>query len=138
MEYHAKEDTMSTPSTPVDHVTDLARRGQEATARAVRGTAAALQSYAEAVVPRDLHPVDPQAVTAVTFDLAEQLLRVQRQYVATAVELLTEAGQTATAHATAAGETLKARTEQATEHVIDFATETTRRAATTARNGVSV
>ena len=39
--------------------------------------------------------------------------------------------------ASAAGETIKARTEEATERVIDLATEATRRAATATRNGVS-
>lgn len=129
---------MSTPTTPVDRFTDLARRGQEAVTVATRATTRALQSYTEAVVPRDPRSVDPQAVTAATFDLAEQLLHVQRDYVTTAVGLLTETRETVTAQASAAGETLKARTEQATERVIDFATETTRRAANTARNGVSV
>ena len=63
---------------------------------------------------------------------------MQRDYVTTTVTLLTEAGEAVTAQASVAGETLKSRTEQATERVVDFATETTRRAATAARNGVSV
>ena len=83
-------------------------------------------------------PVDPKQVTTAGFDLAEQLLRAQRDYVTTAVTLLTEAGEAVTAQASAAGETFKSRTEQATERVVDLATETTRRAAATARNGVAV
>ena len=52
--------------------------------------------------------------------------------------LLTEAGEAVTAQASVAGETLKARTEEATERVVDFTAQSTRRAATAARNGVSV
>ena len=73
------------------------------------------------------------------FDLAEHAPDACSATFATAaITLVKEAGEAATAQASAAGETLKARTEQATERVIDFATETTRRAATAARNGVSV
>ena len=129
---------MSTPTVPFEQFADLARRGQEAATLAARATGRAFQTYAEAVAPQGLRPVDPQAATAVTFDLAEQLLRVQRQYATTVVGLLTEAGQTVTEQASAAGETLKARTEQATERVTDLAAETTRRAAASASNGVSV
>ena len=63
---------------------------------------------------------------------------MQREFATATVALVKEAGDTATAQASAAGESLKAQTEQATERVIDFATENTRRAATAARNGVSV
>ena len=49
-----------------------------------------------------------------------------------------ESSSSQSGSSSAAGETHNARTEQATERVIDFASETTRRAATTARNGVSV
>ena len=63
---------------------------------------------------------------------------MQRAFATAAIALVKEAGETATTQASAAGETIKARTEEATERVIDLATETTRRAATAARNGVSV
>jgi hypothetical protein len=138
MENHAEEALMTTPTVPTAQFTALARRGQEATATAVRTATRALQGYAEAVKPRGSQPVDPTAATTATFDLAEQLLRVQRDYVLTAVRLFTEAGETATAHASAAGETLKARADAATARVVDLASETSRRTATAAHNGVSV
>jgi hypothetical protein len=128
---------MSTPTIPGEQFVELGRRHQEAAVAAAQAATHALRTYAEAVAPRSPRPVDPHAVTTAGFDLAEQLLRAQRDYVTTAVTLLTEAGETVTAQASAASETLKSRTEQAAERVVDFATETTRRAAT-ARNGVSV
>ena len=129
---------MTAPTATTEKFATLARRGQEATATAAQAVVDALQTYADAVAPRGPRPFDPQVAAAATFDLAERLLGAQRTYVTTAIALLTEAGETVTAEASAAGETLKARTEQATEQVVDFATETTRRAATAARNGVSV
>lgn len=129
---------MSTPTVPGAQLVDLGRRGQEAFVDAAQATGAALRAYAELVTPQDARPVDPQAVTSATFDLAEQLLRVQRRYAGTAVALLTEAGEAFTAQASAAGQDLKVRTEEATARVVDLANETTRRAATAARNGVSV
>ena len=128
--------TAATAST--DQYVAFARKGQEIVTAAVQGCAGAVKAYADAVVPQGPRPVDPQAATAATFDLAQQLLTVQRTFATATVALVKEAGETATAQASAAGESLKARTEEATERVIDFATETTRRAATTARNGVSV
>jgi hypothetical protein len=132
------EDPMSTPTVPGAQFVDLGRRGQEAFVDAAQATGAALRAYAELVTPQDARPVDPQAVTSATFDLAQQLLRVQRRYASTAVALLTEAGEAVTAQASAAGQDLKVRTEEATSRVVDLANETTRRAATAARNGVSV
>jgi hypothetical protein len=128
---------MTTPAATEQFVT-LARRGQEATTTAAQAVTEAFRSYAGAVAPQGTGPVDPQAVATATFDLADRLLRAQRQYVATAISLLSEAGETVTAQASAAGETLKARTEEATTRVVDLAAETTRRATTAARNGVSV
>jgi hypothetical protein len=81
------------------------------------------------VTPRDAGPVDPRVATEAAFDLAERLLGVQRALVTTAVTLLTEAAETAGEQATKAGRTLKAQTDEATERVIDLATEATRRAA---------
>jgi hypothetical protein len=134
---HAEESAMSTPTIPAEQFADLARRGQQAAATATEATTRALQGFADAVAVRSPRPFDPQVVTAATFDLAEKLLHIQREYVSATVALTTEAGKTVTAQASAAGETFKARTEAATERVIDLATETTRRAATAARNGVS-
>jgi hypothetical protein len=90
------------------------------------------------VTPQGSGPIDPQAVATATFDLADRLLRVQRQYVGSTVSLLSEANETLTAQASAAGETLKAHAEEATTRVVDLAAENTRRATTAARNGVSV
>ena len=129
---------MSTPTFPTEQFATFGRHGQEAVATAAEATTYALRTYAEAVAPRDARPVDPRTVTTAGFDLAERLLRVQRDYVVSTVALLTEAGQTVTAQASAAGETFRARTEQATERVVDLGTQATRRAATAARNGVSV
>jgi hypothetical protein len=129
---------MSTPTIPGEQFVELGRRHQEAAVAAAQAATHALRTYAEAVAPRNPGPVDPKAIMTAGFDLVEQLVRVQRDYVTTTVTLLTEAGEAVTAQASAAGETLKSRTEQATERVVDFATETTRRAATAARNGVSV
>lgn len=129
---------MSTPTVPGTQFVDLGRRGQEAAVTAAQSAGAALQAYTEAVAPKAAHPIDPRAIAAATFDLAEELLRVQRRYAATAVALLTEAGRTITEQASAAGEDLKTRTEEATSRVVDLATETTTRAASSARNGVSV
>ena len=127
-----------TAAVNTDQYVSLARRGQEITTAAAESFAGAFKAYADAVIPQGPRPVDPQAATAAAFDLAQQLLAVQRTFANATVALVKEAGETATAQVSAAGESLKARTEQATERVIDFASETTRRAATTARNGVSV
>ena len=107
----------------------FARRGQEIATAAAEGYAGAFKTYAGTVIPQDAQPVDPQAAIAAAFDLAGTLLTVQRAFATAAIALVKEAAQ-----ASAAGETIKARTEG----VIDFATETTRRAATAGRNGVSV
>jgi hypothetical protein len=127
-----------TAAVNTDQYVSLARRGQEITTAADESVAGAFKAYADAVIPQGPRPVDPQAATVAAFDLAERLLTAQRTFAVKAIALVKEAGDSATAQASAAGETLKARTEQATERVIDFASETTRRAATTARNGVSV
>jgi hypothetical protein len=127
-----------TAAAPTDKYVAFARRGQEIATAAAEGYVGAFKSYADRVLPQGPRPIDPQAATAAAFDLAEQLLGVQRTFATATVALVKEAGDTATAQASAAGESLKARTEEATERVIDFATETTRRAATAARNGVSV
>ena len=127
-----------TAAVNTDQYVSLARRGQEITTAAAESFAGAFKAYADAVIPQGPRPVDPQAATVAVFDLAERLLTAQRTFAVKAIALVKEAGDSATAQASAAGETLKTRTEQATERVIDFASETTRRAATTARNGVSV
>jgi hypothetical protein len=128
---------MTAPVT-TEQLSGLARRGQEATTAAAQAATEALKAYADAVTPRGPRPVDPQVAVGAAYDLADRLLRAQREYVTTAVALLTEAGEAASAQASAAGETLKARTQEATERVVDLTAETTRRAATAARNGVSV
>ena len=127
--------TAAVPTT--DQYVAFARRGQEIVTAAAEGYAGAFKTYADAVIPRGAQPIDPQAATAAAFDLAGKILSVQREFATATIVLVKEAGETATAQASAAGETIKARTEQATERVIDLATETTRRA-TAARNGVSV
>jgi len=127
-----------TAAVNTDQYVSLARRGQEITTAAAESFAGAFKAYADAVIPQGPRPVDPQAATVAAFDLAERLLTAQRTFAVKAIALVKEAGDSASAQASAAGETLKARTEQATERVIDLASETTRRAATTARNGVSV
>jgi hypothetical protein len=128
---------MTSPAATEQFVT-LARRGQEVTTTAAQAVTEAFKTYAGAVTPQGSGPIDPQAVATATFDLADHLLRVQRQYVGSTIALLTEANETLTAQASAAGETLKSHTEQATTRVVDLAAETTRRATTAARNGVSV
>ena len=128
--------TAAVPTT--DQYVAFARRGQEIVTAAAEGYAAAFKTYADAVIPQGAQPIDPQAATAAAFDLAGKILSVQREFATATIVLVKEAGETATAQASAAGETIKTRTEQATERVIDLATETTRRAATAARNGVSV
>jgi hypothetical protein len=127
-----------TAAVNTDQYVSLARRGQEITTAAAESFAGAFKAYADAVIPQGPRPVDPQAATVAVFDLAERILTAQRTFAVKAIALVKEAGDSVTTQASAAGETLKARTEQATERVIDFASETTRRAATTARNGVSV
>ncbi len=127
-----------TAAVPTDQFVTYARRGQEIATAAAEGYTDAVKAYAAAVSPQGPRPVDPQAATDAAFDLAEKLIAVQRKFATATVALVKDAGDTATAQASAAGESLKARTEEATERVIDFATETTRRSATTARNGVSV
>lgn len=127
--------TAAVPTT--DQYVAFARRGQEIVTTAAEGYAGAFKTYADTVIPHGAQPIDPQAATAAGFDLAGKLLSVQREFATAAIALVKEAGETATAQASAAGETIKTRTEQATERVIDLATETTRRAATAARNGVS-
>ncbi len=128
--------TAAVPTT--DQYVAFARRGQEIVTAAAEGYAGAFKTYADAVIPQGAQPIDPQAATAAAFDLAGKILSVQREFATATIGLVKEAGETATAQASAAGETIKTRTEQATERVIDLATETTRRAATAARNGVSV
>jgi hypothetical protein len=129
---------MTTATNPTEQFTDIARRSQEATTAAVEGWTRALRGYTDAVTPEGLRPVDLQVATSAAFDLAEQILTTQREFATTALGLLTEAAESVTAQASRAGETLKARTDEATERVIDLAAETTRRAASAARNGVSV
>jgi hypothetical protein len=129
---------MTAPTATIEQFTTLARRGQEAATTATQDATRALQAYADAVTPRSARPVDPQVATTAVFDLAEKLLQTQRAYVTTTVALLVEAGEAATAQASAAGETLKARTEEAAERVVDFTAQSTRRATAAARNGVSV
>ena len=99
---------MSTPTIPGEQFAELGRRRQEAAVAAAQAATHALRSYAEAVAPRNPRPVDPKAITTAGFDLAEQLLRVQRDYVTTTVTLLTEAGEAVSAQASAAGETSRA------------------------------
>jgi hypothetical protein len=130
-------DTMTTPAA-TEQFTDLARRGQEAATAAVESWVDALRHYADAITPRGSRPVDPQVAVSATFTLAERLLHAQRELVGTAVALVTEAGESATAQASIAGETLKAHAEEATERVVDLAAENGRRTATAGRNGVSV
>jgi hypothetical protein len=127
-----------TVAVPTDQFAAFARRGQEITTTAAEGFAGAFKSYADAVIPQGQRPVDPQAAAVAVFDLAERLLTVQRRFATATIALVKEAGDTATAQASAAGESLKARTEQAGERVIDLATKTTTRRAANARNGVSV
>lgn len=129
---------MTAAAVPTDQFVAYTRRGQEIATAAAEGYAGAFKAYAGAVVPQGPRPLDLQAATAAGFDLAEKLIAVQREFATATVALVKEAGDTATEQASAAGESLKAKTEQATERVIDFATENTRRAATAARNGVSV
>lgn len=126
---------MTAAAVPTDQFVAYTRRGQEIATAAAEGYAGAFKAYAGAVVPQGPRPLDLQAAG---FDLAEKLIAVQREFATATVALVKEAGDTATEQASAAGESLKAKTEQATERVIDFATENTRRAATAARNGVSV
>ncbi len=128
--------TAAVPTT--DQYVAFARRGQEIVTAAAEGYAGAFKIYADAVIPQGAQPIDPQAATAAAFDLAGKILSVQREFATATIVLVKEAGETATAQASAAGETIKTRGEQATDRVIDLATETTRRAATAARNGVSV
>ena len=128
--------TAAVPTT--DKFVAFARRGQEIATATAEGYAGAFKTFATAVVPHGAQPADPQAAAAAAFDLAGKLLSVQREFATATIALVKEAGETATAQASAAGETIKARTEEATERVIDLATATTRRAATAARNGVSV
>jgi hypothetical protein len=128
---------VTTPAS-TEQFADLARRGQEATTAAAQAVTSALQAYADAVTPRGSNAVDPHAAVSATFDLADQMLRAQRQYVGTTVALLTEAGEAFTAQASTAGETFKAQTEEAGRRVVDLTAETTRRATAGARNGVSV
>src|SRR3954470_8954530 len=131
-----------TAAVNTDQYISLARRGQEITTDAAESVAGAFKAYADAVIPQGPRPVDPQAATVAVFDLAERLLTAQRTFAVKAiassrraagppppgaahvagkgVPLVKEAGDSATAQASAAGETLKARTEQATERVIDF------------------
>ena len=126
---------MSAPTATVEQFAALTRRGQEAAVTAAQRVTRALESYAGAVTPRGPHPVDPRVAVSAGFELAEQLLHTQREYVTTAVALLTEAGEVVAAQASAAGETFTARTEEAAERVVDLTTQATRRAA---RNGVAV
>ena len=129
---------MTAAAVPTDQFVAYTRRGQEIATAAAEGYVGAFKAYADAVIPQGPSAIDPQAATAATFDLAEKLVAVQREFATATVALVKEAGDTATAQASAAGESLKAQTEQATERVIDFAAENTRRAATATRNGVSV
>ena len=127
-----------TGTATLEQFTDLTRRSQEAVTTAAQDVVRALQSYAAAVTPRNSGTVDPQAAVAAGFDLAARLLQAQRTYATTTIGLLAEAGETVTAQASAAGKAVKARTEEAAERVVDFTAQGTRRAATAARNGVSV
>lgn len=121
-------------STAAQQFAALSRRGQEATTTAVQDVTRALQAYATAVAPRDSRPVDPQVVASAGFDLAEKVLRAQRDYVLTTLGVFAAAGEAVSTQASAAGEALKARTEEAAARVVDLAGQGARRA----RNGVAV
>jgi hypothetical protein len=122
-------------STAAEQFAALARRGQEAAATAAQDVTRAWRSYADTVAARDPRPVDPRVAATAGFELAEKLLHAQRDYVITAIALLTAAGEAVSTQASAAGEAFVARTGQAAGRVTDFAAAGARRAA---RNGVAV
>lgn len=116
---------------------DLARRGQEAATAAADTFTNAVRTYTDTLVANG-RSFDPQAVLAAAFDLAEQLLRGQREFVTAALAVATQAAETAAEQASQAGASFTAKAEEATERVVDLAAETTRRTSRAARNGVTV
>jgi hypothetical protein len=116
---------------------DLARRGQEAATAAADTFTNAVRAYADTLAANS-RSFDLQVAVAATFDLAEKLLRGQREFVTAAVSAATQAAEAATEQATRAGASLAAKAEEATERVVDLAAETTRRTSRAARNGVTV
>ena len=70
---------MTAATVPTDQYVAYARKGQEIATAAAEGYAGAFKAYADAVIPQGPRPVDPQAATAATFDLAEKLVTVQRE-----------------------------------------------------------
>ena len=82
---------------PTEQYAAFARRGQEIATAAVEGITGAFKAYAAAVAPQGPRPVDPQAATAASFDLAEKVLKVQREFTIASIALVKDAGDTATA-----------------------------------------
>jgi hypothetical protein len=136
---------MTTAGHSAAQLLDLGRRGQEAAVAATRAATRAVRAYADALAPQGARPVDPQRATAATFELAERLLRVQRDYATSTVALLGEAGGAVAAQASATGGAAADRTRQASEQAarqaaerVADAAEATRDAATAARNGAAL
>src|SRR5690348_1316682 len=98
---------------------ELARRGQEAATAAAGTFTNAVRAYADTLVANG-RTFDPQAALSAAFDLAEQLLRGQREFVTAALAVATQAAETAAEQASQAGASFTAKAEEATERVVDL------------------
>jgi len=122
---------------PTEQFAEFAQRSQDAVTTAVRTWTQAVKAYSGAFAGRPAELPDVQAAVNAAFDLAEQLLHDQRELVKAVLTAGAQAAEAFTEQTLRATQSLTARTEEAAERVVDLATETTRRAATAARNGVS-
>ncbi len=73
--------SMTTPTIPLDQVTTIAQRGQEAVATAVRTWSETVQRYATNFTPETAVPsaADVHGIADAFFDLSAQLLADQRE-----------------------------------------------------------
>ncbi len=79
---------MTTPTIPVDQITTIAQRGQEAVTTAVRTWTETLQRYATNASPEAPLPSteDAHAIVGAYFDLTAQLVADQRELTALLVD----------------------------------------------------
>jgi hypothetical protein len=129
-------------SAPTEQFAEFAQRSQDAIADAVTTAVRTWTQTVKACSPtfagRPAELPDVQAAVNAAFDLAEQLLHDQRELVKAVLGAGVQAAEALAEQTVRATRSLTARTEEATERVIDLAAETSKRTSRAARNGVAV
>ncbi len=114
---------------PTDQFVDIAKRSQEAVTTAVRNWTDAVQSF----TGNQPTPPDAQTVVDTYFDFAEKVLANQRQLATQFVSASVKAGETVQEQVAKATDTVTAQTVNGADQAAAVATETTQKAASTAR-----